>query len=125
MAYTHFDRTTPDAESQSIVEMGVSTRENFAALQDAIITTGTVPQWDGESQDSDGGTPPTTPETPDQVVYSKGTERVKVTMTWSGSDILTSAVFYYSANSGTLYETMGTVTITYDGSDNYLSHAWS
>jgi hypothetical protein len=125
MAYTHFDRTTPDAATQSITEITTSTRANFAALQDAIITTGTVPQWDAEAQDSDGGTPPTTPETPDQIVYSKDTERVKVAITWSGDDLMTSAVFSYSSNGGTDYDSMGTITITYDVNDNYLSHAWS
>jgi hypothetical protein len=124
MAYTHFDRTSPEP-TQTGPEVCASTRENFAALQDAIITTGTVPQWDAEAQDSDGGTPPTTPETPDQIVYSKGTERVKVAITWSVDDLMSSAVFSYSSNSGTDYDSMGTITITYDVDDNYLSHAWS
>lgn len=124
MAYTHFNRLTPDASTQSIVQITTSTRQNLAALQDAIIITGAVPQWDAEAQDVGGGTPPTDPTKPEQIVYSKDTERVKAVLTWTG-DNLTSAVYSYSSNSGVDYDTIGTMTITYDGSDNYLSHAWS
>ena len=123
MAYTFFNENTPDASTQSITEICDSTRENLAALRDAIITTGLVYGWDSESQDTGEVTPPADPTKSDQIMYDKGTERVRVSMTWTG-DLVTVMLLEYSDNAGTDWDAIGTVTITYDGSDNFFPKSW-
>lgn len=136
MAYQVFDQTLPDPSTQNGLTAFDSTRENLAAVRDAIISTGFFPGWNAEMQNSNGSTPPTTPEQPDQVVYSKGTERIKLAFTWGtvGGEAgnVTVVVASYSSNSGGLYEPMGTtgyplgtLTLSYDAAGNFLSQAWS
>jgi len=135
MAYVPYIETTPDPTSENGTVAFDSTRENLVALRDAIVMNGTFPGWDGEAQDSDDS-PSSTPDQPDQWVYSKGTERVKVELTWGSSGgadgNVTEVIASYSANSGTLYEVMGDtgyplgkMTITYDVDANAISWTWS
>ncbi|MCG8004705.1 MAG: hypothetical protein JAY88_14795 [Candidatus Thiodiazotropha lotti] len=134
MAYVPFDQTTPNS-SQNGIDVPLSTKQNLAAVRDGIIANGFFPGWNAEMQDSDGS-PTTTPEQPDQVVYSKGTERIKLSLTWGtagGEDGNVIAILAeYSSDEGSLYEPMGdtgyplgTMTLSYDSNGNYLSHTWS
>lgn len=136
MAYTVYNQGTPNPLTENGTQAFDSTRENLLAVRDAIIASGLFPGWDGAFQNSDGSTPPTDPTQPDQAVFSKGTERIKLSLTWGTvggeTDNITQVVAEYSANSGTLYEPMGstgypngTLTITYDANGNALSFAWS
>lgn len=136
MAYTVFDQTLPDPGNQNGTQVFDSTRENLAAVRDALISTGFFPGWDIEMQNSNGTAPPSVPEQPEQMVASKGAERIKLSLTWGtvGGEAgnVTAILAEYSANSGALYEPMGavgyplgTMTISYDVSGSYLSHAWS
>ncbi|MEW8230343.1 MAG: hypothetical protein AB2745_08470 [Candidatus Thiodiazotropha endolucinida] len=136
MAYTVYDQTTPDPSTENGTQAFDSTRENLLAVRDAIIADGFFPGWDMETQNSDGSSPPTDPTQPDQIVFSKGTERIKLSLTWGtvGGEAgnVTQVVAEYSANSGTLYEPMGatgypngTLTISYDANGVPLSHTWS
>lgn len=118
MAYINFDETVPD-DTETVSEFIDSTRENLIANRDAVIL-GVMPGWNWSI---------TTPGAePDEIIYSRGTERVKVEYTWSSGNV----TYYecsYSANSGTLYEKMwstnGRETITYDGSGFPSSGAWT
>ncbi len=131
MAYTDYDPASPDPTTQTPGEAFTSDRENQLALRDAVIAgVGYLAGWSCTAQNADGSTPPSTPSTPAQLLLAKGTERLKVVLTWS-SDAVTRIVVSYSANSGTDYDvikggsTNGYYDITYDGSGNFLSAAWS
>lgn len=121
MAYVPFDTAEPDPSTESITEFGTATRANFAALRDAVIM-GTVAGWD---MTPSGGTA----EEPGTLTYDKSTERVKAVITWGSSGgedgNPTQVVYSYSSNSGTDYDTIGTLTISYDTSGNVTGTAWS
>ena len=65
-----------------------------------------------------------TAATPQSMTYTKSTERVRASLTWSSGNV-TVASYYYSADSGATYDLIGTNTITYDGSDNVTATTWS
>lgn len=121
MAYTLFDPTKPDAATQNGTSFASSTRTNDAALRDACILGGGFP---GFNLAASGGTA----AQPTQLLYSKGTERVRSTLTWGtvGGEAgnVTVAVYDYAPDAVT-YSTIGTKTVTYDGSGNVLSTTWS
>lgn len=127
MSYTLFDGALPNGASQNGTAFGQSARDNLNAVRDACIMGGGFP---GFNLAVSGGTA----EQPTQLLYSKGTERVRVTLTWgtTGGEAgnVTVAVYAYSANSGADYTTtpngaIGTLTITYDASANVVSTLWS
>lgn len=122
MAYTLHDPTKPDPATQTGTQFGTSTRDNLNALRDAAIMGGGFPGFDMAAT---GGTP----SEPATITYSKGVERVRASLTWSGGNV-TVAVYAYSANSGADYTTtpggaIGTKTVTYDGSGNVTNSTWS
>lgn len=135
MAYSEFDKTLPDSTLSAGTDVPDETRMNLLALRDAIADN--MVGWDAEAQKSDGTAPPTDPEQPEQWVYSKGTERIKVSLTWGTSggatDQVTEEVWRYSSNSGSTYDLMADAvdaplakrTFTYDSNGNLLSWAWS
>ena len=136
MAYTPFDKDVPDASSQSIAQVTTTTRQNFAALRDHLVTFGSMPGWAGEAQNSDGSTPPTDATKPDQWVYSRGIEQIKVEMTYGtsggGEDNVISAIFRYSSDSGSTWSLMADtdyplakLTINYDADSNVINYSWS
>ena len=65
-----------------------------------------------------------TAATPQSMTYTKSTERVRASLTWSSGNV-TVASYYYSADSGATYDLIGTNTITYDGSGNVTATTWS
>lgn len=127
MAYTPYDPTKPDAAAQTLTQMGTSQRNNFNSVRDACILGG---GFFGFNLAVSGGTA----AQPAQLLYSKGTERVRALLTWGtvGGEAgnVTVAVYAYSANSGVDYTVtpngaIGTKTVTYDASGNVLSTLWS
>lgn len=120
MAYTHFDKTTP-AATQSGTEVCDSTRANLLAIRD-MAALGVMPGW---SMAASGGTA----EQPTQILYSNGTERLRKTITWGtvGGAIGNpeTVAYAYSANSGTDWQAIGTLTITFDSSGNVTAQTWS
>lgn len=122
MSYTAFDATKPDAATQNGTQFAQSTRDNLAAVRDACVLGGGFPGW---ALAVSGGTA----EQPATLTYSKGTERVRAVLTWGttggASGNVTQAVYAYSADSGTNYDTIGTKTITYDASGNVTATAWA
>lgn len=117
MAYTVFDPTVPDGSTQTGTQVLQAVRDNAAALRDACLMGGGFFGWNMAAA---GGTA----SEPATLTYSSGTERVRATLTWSGGNV-TSAVYAYSSNSGTSYDTIGTKTITYDGSGNVTNTSWA
>jgi hypothetical protein len=97
-------------------------------LVSLLLSGGIVPGWDWETQDSDGTAPPTNPQTPDQVVYSRGAERYRVAHTWGTAGELLTTVVSYSRDEGQTWEPVvvdDTCAITYDTNGAALSGAWS
>ena len=122
MPYTAFDSTKPDATAQTLTEMGQSERNNFLAIRDAVIMGGGFYGWNLAVA---GGTA----SQPATLTYSSGTERVRASLTWgtTGGEAgsVTVAVYAYSSNSGTDYDTIGTKTVTYDVDGNVTSTSWA
>lgn len=122
MTYSLFDPTKPDAATQNGTSFAASTRTNGSALRDACILGGGFPGFDLAVS---GGTA----SQPTQMLYSNGAERIRATLTWgtAGGEAgnVTVAVYDYSSDSGANYSTIGTKTVTYDGSANVTATTWS
>ena len=121
MAYTPLNPLTPEP-AQDGTEVLQSIRDNMKAIRDAVIMGGGFYGWPLAVA---GGTA----SQPATLTYSNGTERVRATLTWgtTGGEAgsVTTAVYAYSSNSGTDYDTIKTKTITYDASGNVTATAWS
>lgn len=131
MAYTDFNPLTPSPTTQTPGQAFTSDRQNLLSLRDALIASaGFMPGWNCVATNNDGSTPPVPASTPAKLFYSKGTERVRVTLVWTNGYV-TRMYASYSANSGVNYDAIrgdtanGYCDITYDGSGNFLSAAWS
>lgn len=61
---------------------------------------------------------------PQTVTYTKSTERIKADITYS-SGRPSSVVYRYSSDSGATYSTIGTKSLTFDGSGYFTSSTWS
>ncbi len=121
MAYTPFNGALPNGASQNGTAFGQSARDNLNALRDACVMGG---GFFGFNLAVSGGTA----DQPTQLLYSKDNERVRATLTWgtAGSEAgnVTVAVYAYSPDA-TTYSTIGTKTVTYDGSGNVTATTWA
>jgi len=121
-AYQKFVPDKPDIADDGDVVIN-NTRENLMALRDAIVM-GALVSWDLATADITGPA-----AEPTQLVYKRSTEWIRLVITWGttgGDDGQPLTVAYsYSANSGTLYHVIGTLTNTYDASGNLRSALWS
>lgn len=122
MAYTALDTSKPDAATQAGTAFGSSARSNLVAIRDCIAAMGMAQGFDYSTS---GGTA----AEPAQLYFKRSTEWIKVVLTWSGGNV-TKAAFYYSSNSGGLYDGMAdaggkyVLTLTYDGSGNCTATSW-
>lgn len=120
MAYDPFDPAEPDSSTESIATYSTELRANLAALRDAVVA-GVFVGWDLTPS---GGTA----EQPATLTYDKGSECIKIALTWGSSGgedgNVTQAVYSYSSNCSS-YDTMGTLTISYDVNGNVTGTAWS
>ena len=121
MAYTAFADNKPVASDAGLAVIN-DTRNNLMAMRDAVVLGG-MAGWDYAPT---GGTA----EQPDAVIYSKGTEAIKGTLTWGSSGgadgNVTQAVWAYSSNSGSTYpDAIGTEAVTYDSGGNVTAVTWS
>lgn len=121
MAYAPFDGTKPDPATQAGTAIMNSIKDNERAIYDAI-NIGVLP---GFNKSQSGGTA----EQPATVLYTNGAEIMREQLTWgtTGGEAgnVTVAVFSKSVNSGTSYDTIKTITLTYDASGNNVSTAWT
>lgn len=123
MAYTAYDVTKPDASTQAGTAFGASAKANLAALRDLIAALGAV---QGFNYSFSGGTS----DKPTDMLFTRGTEIVKVSLTYDGSNRVATATYRYSSNSGTSYDPMADAagkyicTYTYDA-NGLASSTWS
>lgn len=123
MAYNDFQDSKP-VSSDDIGDYTDSIRENLMAMRDAFISGFGMPGWDYAPTTGTGTT-----EQPQYMIWSKGTEQVRLTLTWGSSGgadgNVTQIVGAYSSNSGGSYDTIGTKAIAYDSDGNVTSTTWS
>ena len=109
MSYTKFQDRKP-VISDSGMDVIDDVRVNLMALRDAAIC-GNLVDWD---MDVGGGTG----ARPSSLTYSKGTERVRLNLTWgnsgNGEGAPTVITVQYSSTSGNSYQSIGTKRITYN-----------
>lgn len=121
MAYALFDPTKPAAATQAGTAFGQSIIDNFKAIRDSVM----MGNFPGFNMSKTGGTA----EQPGVILFTKGTEIVKGTLTWgtTGGEAgnVTVAVYAYSSNSGSSYDTIGTQTMAYDASGNLTTTTWT
>jgi len=120
MAYNSFTDGKPVGTDTGLDAID-TIRENLMALRDAVVG-GMMAGWDYAPA---GGTA----DQPATVTYSKGTERIRGSLTWGtsgGSDgNVTQIVWEYSSDSGSTFDDIGTLAITYDTSANVTAMTWS
>lgn len=114
MSYPDFNPVKPDPSVDNGSAAFTGTRQNLLALRDAALS-GMLLDW---SLALSGGTAAQRTTW----MYSKGTERVRVVITWGTSGGPSgkpqTLQVSYSANSGSTWTVLGTSTITYDASGN-------
>lgn len=125
--YPPFDDTTPDGSTQTLTQMGQSTRDNLAAMRDYLATFGAMPGW---NMSQSGGTA----WEPAIIYLKRGAEWIKVVQTWgtTGGEAgnVTKEAYYYSANSGGAWDAMAdgdgkyVLTYTYDAGSNCTATNW-
>lgn len=120
MAYNQFVPDKPvisDTGGQVIDAI----RQNLMALRDAVLT-GAMVGWSMAQTGANA-------EQPDTITYANGVERIRLTITWGSSGGAlgqpTIVVYDYSGNSGTSWDSMGTVTSTFDSGGNMTAQSWS
>lgn len=122
MAYTKFTSDTP-VIADTGGEVIDDTRNNLMALRDAIVA-GTLVDWNLDITIGGGSA-----EEPDELIYKKSTEWIRLQITWGttgGEDGQPTVIIYaYSADSGGVYDTIGTATMTYDSNGNMTDLTWS
>lgn len=120
MTYTAFDPSKPTTAQtrQAAID---SIRYNLLASRDAVIT-GAFAGW---NYSVSGGTA----DQPGTTFRKNGTEWLRAVLSWGtsggGNGNVTQAVYAYSLNSGTAWDTIGTLAITYDGDGNITETTWS
>lgn len=121
MAYVQFDATKPNGATANGTTVLSELRDNMEALRDMVVA-GTLYGW---ACTASGGTA----DMPTTMLHSKGTERLRETITWGSTGGATNnpqtILYSYSSNSGSSYDAIGTITYTYDASGNVTSWAWS
>lgn len=121
-AYTDFLSDKPVIADNGDIVIN-NTRDNLMALRDGSVA-GVMPGWNF-TRTVGGGSD----EEPDEIIYKNGVEWIRLVITWgtSGGDVgnPTVVVYSYSANSGTLYHPMGTLTYTYNSNGTLTDSVWS
>ena len=123
MAYTEFDSTKPDLATQSITNYSASVKGNDIALLDQLVTVGQLPGWDYAVT---GGTT----DKPTQIIYTySATIKVRVNMTYDGSDRISTFKAQKTINGSTWddmsYNGKDTATFAYDGNGYLSTVTWS
>ncbi len=125
MAYIDFVDDKPIISDDGDVVID-STRENLMAVRDGVVM-GKFLDWDMTPTVGGGSA-----AEPDSIEWRSGqgagTDRVRATITWGTSGGAdgnpTSIIWAFSVN-GTVYDTMGTETITYDVNANITGTSWA
>ena len=125
MAYVDFVDDKPVISDDGDVVIN-NTRENLMAVRDGVVM-GKFLDWNMTPTVGGGSA-----EEPDSIEWrsgqGSGTDRVRATITWGTSGGAdgnpTTIVWAFSVN-GSVYDTMGTQTITYDVNANITWITWA
>lgn len=117
------------AVGQTLSGAGVTGGTTITAYGTGAGGTGTYTVSASQTVGSTNITATNTAGAPQSFCYAKSTERVlaRVTYGTSGGEAgnPVTAIYSYSSNSGGSYNTIGTKTITWDGSGNFVGSTWS
>lgn len=119
MPYDSYVIGNPDGATGTGATFATQLQVNLNALMHGVLM-GVMEDWNFAITAGTG-----TAAQPQYHVYSRGVYRVRGTFTWNANGNPTSILWDFSGNSGGTYDTIGTVTYTYDASLNVLSYAWS
>jgi Neuraminidase (sialidase) len=115
------DISKPDATTQTLTQMGQSTRDMLTFLRAAVVS-GTLFGYNGTPS---GGTA----SQPAQILYAKGVEQIKEVITWGtigGAAGNPQAIVYsYSNDTGATWAAIGTLTYSFDSTGNVINWTWS
>lgn len=115
MTYQHFDSTKPDPAVQNVSQACDSMRGNLRAVAQGVIT-GSMALWN-VSLTGD-------PWQPSVITHSKGAERYRETLTYGttggSAGVVVSDEVHYSSDSGSTWEPVSTMTVTYS-TDGYVT----
>lgn len=126
MAYTPYNQAQPTTAQTR--QAGVDAmRTNMVALRDILAAGGLVPGFDYSAS---GGSA----EQPAQIFFKRGAEWIRIDLAWGSSGgadgNVTKAAYYYSANSGGLYDPMADAAgeyvahLSYDANGNLTTLTW-
>lgn len=119
MAYSSYIIGNPDGSTGTGATFATQLQNNINALMHGVVM-GMFEDWNYASTIGTG-----TAANPQYMIWSRGVYRIRATPTWNGDGNPASILYEFSANSGGLYEAIGTVTYTYDGSANVTAYTWS
>lgn len=120
MAYSPYVIGNPDGSTGTGSSFATQLQTNLNALMHAVIL-GAMKSWNMAVSNGTG-----TAAMPQFIVFSNGVFRLRKTITWNGTTGNVTAVLYeFSSNSGTSYDSIGTCTYSYDGSQNLTGWTWS
>ena len=129
MPYTHYTDSKP-AITDSGQDVVDDTRENLEALRDAVIA-GRIPKWNMTVTNGSGGTA-LEPKNLEWRKGSSGNLALRATITWGtsgGSNGNPTTIVYHAtgnrSNASPTWDSIGTLTMTYDTSGNARTGVWS
>jgi hypothetical protein len=120
--WTAIDPSKPDATAQTLTQMGQSMRNNLNAMRAFLATMGGIP---GFNRTQSGGTA----DAPTTELHTKGTEQVRITITYTSGNC-TKEKYEYSSDSGSTWAPMVDdagnyfANYTYDGNNNCTATTW-
>lgn len=120
MAYTKFANNKPDIADDGTAVVD-NTRDNLEALRDNIVT-GVMPDWP-----LDTVTGPS--DEPTELIWKNGVLWLRAQITWGsagGADgNPTSITYSFSGNSGGAYDTIATLTLSYNTGGDCTGSSWA
>lgn len=120
MAYTKYENNTPIISDDGL-EVVDDTRHNLEALRDNIIS-GVMPDWNLD----DVGSPA---DEPHELIWKNGVLWLRAQITWGSSGGTdgnpVTIVYGFSGDSGGGYDTIGTLTMTYNTGGNMTGSSWT
>lgn len=119
MAYDSYVIGNPDGSTGNGATFATQLQTNLNALMHAVVI-GAMEDWNFAITVGTG-----TASQPQFHVYSRGVYRLRGTINWNVNGNPDSILWEFSGNSGSSYDTVGTITYTYDANLNVLSYAWS
>lgn len=120
MAYENYVIGNPDGTTGTGASFATQLVNNLEALHHAVVI-GVMQGWNMAISIGSGSA-----EMPEFIEYSRGIYRLRKTITWDSGGNVISVLYEFNAASGIgTYDDIGTVTYSYDGSNNLISWTWS